>query len=550
MSSDASSGPHPPQVSELRRSRIIAGAVVLAFVGAVMPIAAVLYASWSFAIKAEQHRLATLAGRAISRADLSIAEARQILLTMEASQLPACSPAHIAHMRRLAFGSRTIEEVGYFHDGVLQCTSWGVFEAGTRRAPADYILPGGLGVTLRMRSAVYPDKEMMALGRGAYNVLIDPLRLVDIIIDPGVGLALATRDGPLVAQLNVPDTALVHEIMAHADNGLDDAHLFGMAQRGDWTAVALMPRSEMLQGLRQQQLTLLPIGAIGALCLIAGVIWLSRRRLSPLAELALAVRNREFVVHYQPVVELRSGACIGVEALVRWHRPDGSRVRPDLFVPLAEESGLILPITDQVIDCIVADLAPLLAADPALHVAINLCADDLRTGRVLAVIRTALEGTGIRMEQIWLEATERGFLHIEAARSTIARARKAGHIVAIDDFGTGYSSLQYLQSLPLDALKIDKSFVSTIDRDAATSTVTAHIIDMAKTLGLRIVAEGIEEKGQLDYLLAHDVDYGQGWLFARPMPGPEFATFHARNRARCGVPLLSFPNTTPVEATS
>ncbi|WP_363612304.1 EAL domain-containing protein [Mesorhizobium sp.] len=259
--------------------------------------------------------------------------------------------------------------------------------------------------------------------------------------------------------------------------------------------------------------------------IIGVVVWLSRRRLSPSGELQIAVRKHEFIVHYQPIVELRTGNCIGAEALVRWKRPNGSLVRPDLFIPLAEESGLITAITDQVIAMVVFDLNRLLVADRSLHIAINLSATDVGTARVLPIIEKALQHTGIQPQQIWLEATERGFVDINSARSTLIRAREMGHAVAIDDFGTGYSSLSYLEGLPLDALKIDKSFIDTISTNSATSSVTPHIIDMAKTLKLKIVAEGVETQAQADYLAARDVDYGQGWLFAKPMPASEFIAY-------------------------
>jgi len=291
----------------------------------------------------------------------------------------------------------------------------------------------------------------------------------------------------------------------------------------------------MASKLRRDELTLLPVGAFIAAFIVGIVVWFSRKRLSPLGELTLAVQNREFIVHYQPIIELKTGLCVGAEALVRWGRPDGSLVRPDLFIPLAEDSGLIMPITDQVIDAVVHDLGKLLTADRSFHVSINLCADDLKTGRILPVIQKALERTEISPRQIWLEMTERSFMEIEAVRSTIKKARKIGHSVAIDDFGTGYSSLQYLQGLPLDSLKIDKSFVEAIGLDTATSSVTSHIIDMAKTLNLIIVAEGIETQEQLDYLRARNVDLGQGWFFARAMPAEEFFAYCDRGRPKTAV---------------
>ena len=291
------------------------------------------------------------------------------------------------------------------------------------------------------------------------------------------------------------------------------------------------PRSKLNDRLRREQLLLLPLGLLMAAFIVGIVVWLSRRRLSLMGELKIAIERREFFVHYQPIIALDTGVCVGAEALIRWRRPDGSMIRPDLFIPVAEDSELILPITDQVIDCVIADMRAALLADRALHIAINLCASDIETGRVLDVLERALDGTGIEAQQIWLEATERGFINVEAARATIDKARARGHAVAIDDFGTGYSSLSSLQNLPLDALKIDKSFVDTIGTDAATSSVTPHIIDMARTLNMLIVAEGIETQQQADYLRERKVEFGQGWLFAKALPAAEFLTFYRARRA-------------------
>ncbi|MFN4162568.1 MAG: EAL domain-containing protein, partial [Stenotrophomonas sp.] len=272
----------------------------------------------------------------------------------------------------------------------------------------------------------------------------------------------------------------------------------------------------------------------GALAAVALVVWLSRRRLSLQAELATAVRKREFFMHYQPIIELDTGICVGAEALVRWSRPDGSQVRPDLFIPLAEEHGLIEALTDQVIELVIADMRALLVQDRSVHIAINLSAGDVSSGRALKVLSARLAGTGIHPQQIWLEAPERGFIDVQRARNTLALARRAGHCVAIDDFGVGYSSLQYLQQLPLDALKIDKSFIDAIGTDSATSPVTSHIIDMAKTLGLFTVAEGIETPAQLAYLQARQVEFGQGWLFSRPLPPEAFVAFHHQRLQQYG----------------
>lgn len=299
----------------------------------------------------------------------------------------------------------------------------------------------------------------------------------------------------------------------------------------DTAAIVTKPLNLIYKQYLAALLVLLPAGIVFAILFIGTVYFMSRRRLSPRAELEAAIRRKEFVVHYQPIVELETNTCVGAEALVRWKRPDGTLIPPDHFIPLAESTGLILPITDLVCDAVLHELGSLLRSNRGLHIAINVCADDLKTGRIMEVLETKLAGTGINASQIYLEATERGFVDINAVRNTLTRARAAGHPVALDDFGTGYSSLQYLQELQVDLLKIDKSFVDAMGRETATGPVATHIIALAKSLSLSTVAEGVETQAQADQLRQHGVDFVQGWLFSRPLAANDFLAFQKRSNA-------------------
>ncbi|WP_455270865.1 EAL domain-containing protein [Rhizobium herbae] len=517
-----------------RRSRIIAVAVFLAFLGAAIPIAAMAYMSWVIAIERKLDRLELFSRVTLLRATNTFTDAKGALDAIAATSDIPCSETHIGRMRALTVNTRSIEEMGYFADGLLKCTSWGRTAGKITKSGVDYVTPDGIDVTIRMRPAVSGGKPMMALHSGSYNVLVAPSRFMDVLLDDGMSIALANEEGAIINTLNAPDPKLVRSVVAEPRKGMSESDLFAAAHGGGLLAVATQPKSKIGASLRTEQMLLLPVGVFIAAFIVAVVIWLSRKRLSPLAELEIAVRNHEFIVHYQPIVELKTGICVGAEALVRWRRPDGSLVSPDLFIPLAEQSGLIKPITDQVIKAVILDLNSMLVEDRTLHIAINLCAADIKSGRILDVLEDRLANTDIRPQQIWLEATERGFMDIDAARVTLAKARERGHSVAIDDFGTGYSSLQYLQRLPLDALKIDKSFIDTIGRDTATSSVTSHIIDMSKSLGLFSVAEGVETEDQADYLKAHGVDFGQGWLFSKALPADDFVAYHRRTKEKYG----------------
>jgi sensor c-di-GMP phosphodiesterase-like protein len=282
-----------------------------------------------------------------------------------------------------------------------------------------------------------------------------------------------------------------------------------------------------VERLRALPWTWLLAGVAAGLTLSAWLGLFMVRRLSPLGQLSDAVRRHQFIVAYQPIVDLTTRRCIGAEALVRW-KHQNRIVRPDHFIPLAEHRGLIQAITDQVFDTVLLELGEFLHRYKELYVSINLSAADLTSRRFLERLTPALAAAKIAPQQIRIEATERCFLDADAAKEVIQAFRDAGHPVYIDDFGTGYSSLSHLQNFQVDALKIDKSFIDTVGQDAASSSVASHIIDMALTLHVQVVAEGIEREEQACYLHTRGAQFGQGWLFSAPLTAPDFIRYVGR----------------------
>ena len=512
----------------MRRKRIMITSVLAALVGVAAPLGLAMHLSMERAVQAEQERLRFLASYALERAQRTLVSAGDALRSFEPLDVAPCSPAHIERLRRTTITTRSVDDIGYVQNGMLKCSASGMQAVPVSVTPPAFTLMNGMGVDFDLRPVISGGRRMVGLVHGAHKALIEPVRFADVIVDHDIQMAVALAHGGVLGTLHQPDPALVRALLS--GSALRNGDLHTILRRDGLTAVVIAPRSKLDARLARERAVWLPVGLLMAAFMVGLVAWLSRRRLSLLGELKIALERNEFFVHYQPIIALATGECVGAEALIRWQRPDGSMVRPDLFIPVAEESGLILPITDAVIACVIADLRNALVADRALHVAINLCASDIETGRVLQVLDRVLAGTGIEPQQIWLEATERGFINAGAARATLEQARERGYAVAIDDFGTGYSSLASLQSLPLDALKIDKAFVDTIATDAATSSVTPHIIAMARSLKLQIVAEGIETQAQADYLAAQQVEFGQGWLFAKALPAAEFLAFHDARR--------------------
>ncbi len=246
------------------------------------------------------------------------------------------------------------------------------------------------------------------------------------------------------------------------------------------------------------------------------------KRLELKADLQRALDNEEFIVHYQPVIELDTGRIEGFEALVRWEHPVRGTVPPLDFIPLAEETGLIVPIGSWVLREACGRAAELQARfpmEPPLHMAVNLSARQIQRPEVVSDVAAALRETGLDPADLVLEITESVMMqNVDLSIQRLAELKELGVRLAVDDFGTGYSSLNYIRRFPVDILKVDKSFVDGVTSGGEESALTAAIIELAAILKLRPVAEGIERADQLEKLLSLNCDLGQGYYFARPLP--------------------------------
>ena len=245
--------------------------------------------------------------------------------------------------------------------------------------------------------------------------------------------------------------------------------------------------------------------------------------------LRAALDRGEFVLHYQPKVDLRTGRMIGAEALIRWHHPERGLVTPHSFIPVAEESGLIVPIGQwvqgeacrQAVAWQAAGLRP-------VPIAVNISALEFRGQGFFDRVRRILGETGLDPRLLELELTESVLMESVASTAEMLWELKAmGLRLAVDDFGTGYSSLSYLMHFPIDALKVDQSFVHEITAEGDTSPIITAVIAMGRSLRQRVIAEGVETWAQLAFLRAQHCEEGQGFHFSRPLPPDQFAALLA-----------------------
>ncbi|MFO1358710.1 putative bifunctional diguanylate cyclase/phosphodiesterase [Plasticicumulans sp.] len=238
------------------------------------------------------------------------------------------------------------------------------------------------------------------------------------------------------------------------------------------------------------------------------------------ARLRRALERGELVLYYQPQIMLGEPAALGVEALVRWRRPDGKMVPPSDFIPLAEETGLIVPLGEWVLREACRCLRRWLADGVPIHsMAVNLSARQLRLHALAPQLAAILDETGVPGRYLELELTESALMeNPDTVAQQLEALRRLGVSLAIDDFGTGYSSLAYLKRFPINTLKIDRSFVLDIPHDPADMQITAAVIALAHNLGLSVLAEGVETSEQLDFLIEHGCDAVQGYRFSPPLP--------------------------------
>lgn len=243
-----------------------------------------------------------------------------------------------------------------------------------------------------------------------------------------------------------------------------------------------------------------------------------------------AVQHQAFSLHYQPKVSLQTGAIRGVEALIRWRHPQSGLIPPAQFIPVAEECGLIVPIGRWVLREACRQARAWLDAGLApMNVAVNISSVELRAKGFIASLRAILAETGLEPDRLELELTETFLMQDSSSTAAVLSAiRDLGVHLALDDFGTGFSCLSYLKRFPIDALKIDRSFIRDLAADADNAGIVSAVISMGRNLNMRVIAEGVETHDQLEFLQEHSCPEGQGYYFAQPMVAGEVTQLIAR----------------------
>ncbi|MCS0611033.1 EAL domain-containing protein [Massilia solisilvae] len=488
-----------------------------------LPVALSIFLARHQSMDQEQQRAIGYAREVLDRSETTADEIEAAFRALAASRsLDPCSEANIDLMRKLDVSSPSIQAIGVVNGDTLLCSSLTSPAEPVFIGAPDVRQPGGLAVWTDAELPFARGVHFLVVARAPYAAIIHKgLPIAVSNAGQGMSVALLSERGEILTARGYIDAAwfgrLDGSLQASFRNG---GYVVAVVKSSRYfvDAVAALPVSELNERTWAIARTVVPFGIAMGLLLAWAAVALARSQLAMPAVLKAALRRKELFMVYQPVVDLHTGRWVGAEALIRWHRPKGEAVRPDVFIVAAEDSGLIRQVTkDVVLEQVRTDAAVLFREFPDFHIAINLAADDLQSEATIAMLRQLVDATGARSGSLMVEATERSFAEPRTVRGIVDALRAAGIRIAIDDFGTGYSSLSFLESLQFDLLKIDKSFVDTLDTGAPTSQVIHHIIEMAKALKLEMIAEGVETEAQAAFLRARGVHYAQGWLFAQPM---------------------------------
>ncbi|MBW4554019.1 MAG: EAL domain-containing protein [Aphanocapsa sp. GSE-SYN-MK-11-07L] len=443
------------------------------------------------------------------------------------------TPEAINLLRRKIYNDPRFREAGIINEaGFLVATNFGPVDPPLK-IPPEYrpnFKQKQVQLVGLFRTVLMKEKSIVislpTTGEGRVNLLVDPIILTEYLNPSELGpegfMVFKKQNGQVLAALGrVPQDPAIAQ--------------------GDRITVSKLSKNEKVKitasltkawALRDWKNSVYVAFGVSLLC-AAMMVWLvmriTRRTQGLSQEILLGLQNDEFVLHYQPVIELATGQCIGSEALIRWQHPEHGLIFPDAFIPIAEETGVIELITQWVIQRAIQDQAEVLQQFPHLHLAINLSATELSSPRLLQTISEALNQPQVPQNQIIFEITEQNFIIEEdgIAAQAIAGIRKLSSQIALDDFGTGYSNLDYLRRFQFDYLKIDRSFTRSIGSGSVIVSIVETIIELGCKLDVQIIAEGVETEKQLQYLLDKEVKLAQGWLFSKSLAIADFKDFIA-----------------------
>jgi sensor c-di-GMP phosphodiesterase-like protein len=496
-----------------------------------LPVMLALWFAQLRAVSETSAQLRTFADLALGKTELVI---QQVDLARDAAEKytgERCTAKHRQYMLNVVRARLFVADLIYAEGQEFRCSTLQSPDLPYVISAANFTRKPDVAIYYYRDTPFFSGYKMTYMQRGNYVVVVNPLSYSEVM-SADHSLAWGIYDTVTNAFFSVSqqaNIALLNLMILHREPSFQKEGRFYTIVNSDKRPIAAIVSTsdKRFYGVLYHQATLmLPLGMICSIIIL--LVWSRTQRElnSPGRLLQRALHKRQLCVHYQPIIDIKNNQCVGAEALLRWPGFNGQPVMsPVEFIPLAEKEGMSERITDYVVQEVFSDLGHFLAITPHLYISINLSATDFHSSRLIAMISDKARFYSVSAQQIKIEVTERGFIDVPKTTPVIQAFRLAGYEVAIDDFGTGYSNLHNLYSLNVDILKIDKSFVDTLTTNSTSHLIAEHIIEMAQSLRLNTIAEGVETAEQVSWLLKRGVQYCQGWHFAKAMPPQEFMTW-------------------------
>ena len=503
--------------------------------------------------------LSTFAQELSRNSDGLADEINSILLRMTAPAVAVCSNQDLAELKAQTFRSGHIKDIGRTHDGKLICSAFlGRLAHPYIEGAPSLVLAGGVNV--------YTHVAVVMDSKGGDHATVVEAGDVDVVMNsnafgswdrPHVSYTVVAINREIGRATQIAGSALEVEpawVLSQSSQILHGSIFRTVCSRRHPVCVVTTERvTDVWNSTRSTQIAYSAMGGFAGLSFGLVIALLYRRAGSLGYQLQRAVRKNSPSLHlvYQPILDVGTGRCMGAEALLRWTDQNGARIPPDMFIPIAEEKGFINELTALVVRRATRELAILLRNCENFTISINVAASDLGDEQFFEVLEENVNLAGIHPAQVALELTERSTADLTLVSAAIQRLSAEGYKVHIDDFGIGFSSLSYIDQLQVNAIKIDRAFTRTIGTDAVIAPILSQMLEMASSLGVEVVVEGVETEVQRDYLAASDKTLrAQGWYYSKPLTAEALHLFYAHNKAvqelivsqRGGEPLSLYPS--------
>ncbi|WP_047710112.1 EAL domain-containing protein [Pectobacterium atrosepticum] len=491
-----------------------------------------------FTLKQFEGDVETFSNLTLEHAGEIMGQATSALDRLEEYSLPYCDNPHLNVLRRVAYDNDYIQDVVYIDGNRPRCSSM-LNEINTMfLSEPDFVYKNTYGVWYNVESPLNSNKRMIYVGATRHLVVLNPRSFLDVpSYSHNIKCALLERkkqDGQVILSDSI--SGGVFPRLVTGENRTDrfyiDNKYYVLKPLSNSDLALVVSADKPVSTTRYLTIFFSALPLFLLLSLLLSTL-ISRRTLtlqSPLYVLNQALKQKEFELHYQPIIELNTAQIVGCEALIRWRHSDGRLIMPDSFIPMIRQIGLMKELTLYVIDEALQTANVLKKIYPEMFVSINLEAAEFEDISIFNYLVEHIAAHDLEGTNISVELTESSMIEPQKAGLMVELYQQKGIDVAIDDFGTGYSGLSYLERVKANTLKIDKSFVWNINNHSPTDIVLSHIVSMAHCLNQQIVAEGVETPIQEAYLKSLGVAYAQGWLYSKALTQEALIAFLAARR--------------------